>query len=139
MQEGKPGIQDAMHAISKKLVGNEWKRRQTHNTKIKNYEFFVSVLLNDRSDHTCSALAWHSDGRAFAFQWLYSKSCDLWSAFAPCNTWSSGSSAICWMGATPSQLNLPSQMPLSTTGCGRLQLGASNCDTSVALLQVVAK
>ena len=38
-------------------------------------------------------------------------------------------------GAT-SQLDLPSLMPLSVAGCGRLQLGVPNCTTSV-LLQVV--
>ena len=37
----------------------------------------------------------------------------------------------------PSQLDLPSLMPLSVAGFDRLQLGAMHWATSVALLQVV--
>ena len=40
-------------------------------------------------------------------------------------------------GVTASQLDLPSLAALSVAGCGRLQLGAPNWATSVALLQVV--
>ena len=36
-----------------------------------------------------------------------------------------------------SHLILPSLTPLSVGDCGRMQLGVANCDTSVALLQVV--
>ena len=38
---------------------------------------------------------------------------------------------------TASQSDLPSLTPLSVVGCGRLQLGAANWATSVALVQVV--
>ena len=40
-------------------------------------------------------------------------------------------------GVTANQFDLPSQTPLSVAGCGRLQLGAPDWATSVALLQVV--
>ena len=40
-------------------------------------------------------------------------------------------------GVTASQLDLPSQTPLSVADCGRLQLEAPHRATSVALLQVV--
>ena len=43
------------------------------------------------SGRTGSALAWDSDGRAFATQWLQQVlRFVLWPAFAPCNIWSSG-------------------------------------------------
>ena len=41
------------------------------------------------------------------------------------------------VGLTASRLDLPSLMPLSVAGCGRLQLGVAHWATSVALLQVV--
>ena len=47
----------------------------------------------------------------------------------PCNTWSSGGIAH-ESGGTTSQLYLPSQMPLSVAGCGRLQLGVPHWATS---------
>ena len=97
--------------------------------------YCVNVWLH-WSGCTGSALAWHPmvirshpNG--------YSKSCDLWSSFAPCKTWSSGGTALRRVGATASQLNLPSLRPLSVAGCGRRQLGAAHLATSVALLQVV--
>ena len=40
-------------------------------------------------------------------------------------------------GVTASQLDLPSLMPLSVAGCGRLQPGAAHCASSVTSLQVV--
>ena len=36
-----------------------------------------------------------------------------------------------WVGGTPSQLDLPSLMPVSVVGCGRLQLGVPHWATSV--------
>ena len=64
-----------------------------------------------------------------------SKSCDLWPAFAPCCTWSSGGRVLCRV--TASQLDMPLPTPLSVAGCDRLQLGALHWATLVALLQVV--
>ena len=61
---------------------------------------------------------------------------EFWRAFAcasdarrvlPCNG----------KGVTPSQLDLPSLMPLSVAGCGRLQLLAVHWTTLVALLELV--
>ena len=41
------------------------------------------------------------------------------------------------VGATWSQLDLPSLTPLLVAGCGRLQPGVANWASSVALLQVI--
>ena len=41
------------------------------------------------------------------------------------------------MGGATIQLDLPALTPLSTAGCGQMQLGISHLATSVALLQVV--
>ena len=35
-----------------------------------------------------------------------------------CDTWSSGSTALCRVGGATSQLDLPSLTPLSVAGCG---------------------
>ena len=65
-----------------------------------------------------------------------SKSCDLQTAFASCNTGSSVSTALCRVGVT-AKLYLQSLTALPVVGCGRLQLGAPQWATLVALLQVV--
>ena len=78
---------------------------------------------------TCIALVWHSRGRAFESRLVYNKSCELYAALTPCNTWSSGATAHEGGGAT-SQLDQPSLTPLSVAGCGRLQLGVPHWATS---------
>ena len=61
-----------------------------------------------------------------------SKSCDLQPKSQDCAIRRAQGVLPCvgWGGAT-SQLDLPSLMPLSIAGCGRLQLGASHWATSV--------
>ena len=77
-----------------------------------------------------STLAWHSDGRAFASQFLQQVViCDPHlhleirgvQGILPCVGWV----------VTASQLGLPSLTPLSVAGCDRLQLGAPHWATSV--------
>ena len=81
------------------------------------------------SGSTGSTLALHSDGRSFASLWLL-KSCDLWPSFAPCNTWSSGGTALCRVGSNGQSIESTlsgrsvAGWPLSVASCGRLQLGA---------------
>ena len=53
------------------------------------------------------------------------KYCDLWPTFEPCSTWSSGGTALYWVGVMISQLYVPSLTPLSVAGCGPQQLGAA--------------
>ena len=65
-----------------------------------------------------------------------SKCCDLLPPFTPCNTWSSGGTALCWVGGNGQSLDLPSLTPLSVAAFGRLQLGAPHWASLVALLQV---
>ena len=90
-----------------------------------NFLVYLSNFLVYLRGRTASALAWHSDGRAHIDSMVApslpsgcSKSCDLWPAFAPCSTWSSEGTALCRVGVTDSQLDLPSLTPLFEAGCG---------------------
>ena len=69
------------------------------------------------SGRTGSALAWHSEGRTFtalSVQQVFRFAARI----ALCNTWSSGSTALCSVGGATSQLDLPSLTPLSVADCG---------------------
>ena len=64
-------------------------------------QYFFPLLLNSMeltlSGSTGSALAWYSEGRVFAPHLLQQI---LWfvASIALCNTWSSGGTALCWVG-----------------------------------------
>ena len=89
------------------------------------------------SSHTDNAWAGQSEGRAFDPHWLQ-QVLRFVALIAPCNTWSLGWGAIrgahpalCRVGGATCQLDLPSLMPLSVAGCGRLLLGVPHWATSV--------
>ena len=55
-----------------------------------------------------------------------SKTCYLCLAFVPCNTWSSGDTALCRVGSAANQLDLPSLTASSVAGCGQPATGIGN-------------
>ena len=81
------------------------------------------------SGRTGGALVWHTRGSEFEPRFLQ-QFLRLYSAFTPCNMWSSGGTAHEGGGET-SQLDLPSLTPLYVAGCGRLQQAVPHWTTSV--------
>ena len=70
------------------------------------------------SGRTGSALVWHSEGRTIEARSVQCLVICSPARIAVCNTWNSGGTALCRVGGATSQLDLPSQTPLSVAGCG---------------------
>ena len=84
-------------------------------------------ILSGRTD---SAFGWHYEGRTFD-PYSLQQVLRFVASIAPCNTWSSGGTALCRVGAATSPLDLSSLTLLSVACCGRLQLGFPHWATSV--------
>ena len=80
-----------------------------YNLWIKVHSLYSSVYYI-LSGHTGSALVWHTQGRAFSFR--------IVASIYTVPYVEPGSTALCRVGVTASQLDLPSLTPLSVAGCG---------------------